>query len=186
VQLGEQTEDGEKPKRASLPKGSKPRDIDLEFALKLLSLPRNLGLHPETGKEIIANNGRFGPFVFHDGEYRSLKKDDDVYTIDLSRAVELLKEEKKGRGRAKVLKELGTEPENSRKIAVYDGKYGPYIKYGTKNISLPDDKKEKEAIEKMTLEEALEIIEASPKTGKLKSGKKKSGGASKKSGKPTD
>lgn len=186
VQLGEQTEDGEKPKRASLPKGSKPRDIDLEFALKLLSLPRNLGLHPETGKEIIANNGRFGPFVFHDGEYRSLKKDDDVYTIDLSRAVELLKEEKKGRGRAKVLKELGTEPENNRKIAVYDGKYGPYIKYGTKNISLPDDKKEKEAIEKMTLEEALEIIEASPKTGTRKSGKKKSGGASKKAGKSTD
>ncbi|MFO8064256.1 MAG: type I DNA topoisomerase [Spirochaetia bacterium] len=164
VQLGEKNEGEEKPKRASLPKGSKPRDIDLEFALKLLSLPRNLGPHPETGKEVLANNGRFGPYVFHDGEYRSLKKDDDVYTIDLARAVELLKEEKKGGRRSKKIRDLGTDPEKEKKVAVYDGKYGPYIKYGTKNVSLPDDKKEKEAIEKLTLEEALNIVAASSKS----------------------
>ncbi|NBB89659.1 MAG: type I DNA topoisomerase [Spirochaetes bacterium] len=180
VQLGEKTEDGEKPKRASLPKGMKPRDVDLDTALQLLSLPRTLGVHPETGKEVVANNGRFGPFVVHDGDYRSLKKDDDVYTVDLSRALELLKEEKKGRGGVKVLRDLGKHPETNKKLAVYDGKYGPYIKHGTKNISLPDDRKDKDAIEKMTLEDALALVEASPKAGgKSKSGGSGSGGKSK-------
>jgi DNA topoisomerase-1 len=175
VQLGEQAENGEKPKRASLPKGMKPRDVDLETALKLLSLPRTLGTHPETGQQIIANNGRFGPYVFHDGEYRSLKKGDDVYTIELPRALELLKEEKKGRGGQRVLRDLGKDPEKNKKVAVYDGKYGPYIKYGTKNISLPDDKKDKKTIEEMSLEDALAIVGASSKSGSRKSGTRKSG-----------
>jgi len=163
VQLGEKTDEEPKPKRASLPRDVKPKDIDLETALKLLSLPRTLGLHPETGKEIVANNGRFGPYVVHDGDFRSLKKEDDVYTVTLDRALELLAEEKKGRKSSKVLKDLGTHPKDEKKVTVYDGKYGPYIKHGTKNISLPDDKKSKEAAEKLELEEAVKIIDAAKK-----------------------
>lgn len=105
VQLGEKTKENPKPRRSSIPKEKDPSTITLQDALKLLSLPRVLGTHPETGKEIIANIGRFGPYVMHDGDFRSLKKDsgDDVYTIELPRALEIFKEEKKvgRRGRKK-------------------------------------------------------------------------------------
>jgi DNA topoisomerase-1 len=184
VQLGEQHEDGTKPKRASVPKNVKPSEVDLELALKLLSLPRTLGTHPETGKEIVANNGRFGPFVVHDGDYRSLKKDDDVYSITLERALELLAEEKKGRGkRSKKLKDLGQEPGGTRSLAVYDGKYGPYIKYGSKNISLPEDKQDKESIDALELQDAMEIIGNSKKASGKKASGKNTSGNSKGSGK---
>ncbi len=97
VQLGEKTKDNPKPRRASISKEKDPSTITLQDALKLLSLPRILGTHPETGKEIIANIGRFGPYVMHDDDFRSLKKGsgDDVYTIELKRALEIFKEEKK-------------------------------------------------------------------------------------------
>ncbi|MFP4534741.1 MAG: type I DNA topoisomerase [Spirochaetaceae bacterium] len=164
VQLGETTEDKPKPKRAGLPKGVKPSEVDVELATKLLSLPRTLGEHPETGEEVVANVGRFGPFVVSGGEFRSLKSDDDVYTITLDRALELLSEEKKGgRKRSKLLKELGQDPNKKRKLAVYDGKYGPYIKAGTKNVSLPEEKQTEEAIEQLTLEEAARIVAAAGK-----------------------
>ena len=164
VQLGEATEDKPKPKRAGLPKGVKPSEVDVELATKLLSLPRTLGVHPETGEEVVANVGRFGPFVVSGGEFRSLKSGDDVYTITLDRALELLAEEKKaGRKRSKLLKDLGQDPNKKRKLAVYDGKYGPYIKAGTKNVSLPEEKQTKEAIEQLTLEEAAKIVAASGK-----------------------
>ena len=164
VQLGEATEDKPKPKRAGLPKGVKPSEVDVELATKLLSLPRTLGVHPETGEEVVANVGRFGPFVVSGGEFRSLKSGDDVYTITLDRALELLSEEKKaGRKRSKLLKDLGQDPNKKRKLAVYDGKYGPYIKAGTKNVSLPEEKQTKEAIEQLTLEEAAKIVAASGK-----------------------
>lgn len=105
VQLGEKTKENPKPRRSSIPKEKEPSTVTLEDALKLLSLPRVLGSHPETGKEIIANIGRFGPYVMHDGDFRSLKKDsgDDVYSIELKRALEIFKEEKKvdRRGRKK-------------------------------------------------------------------------------------
>ncbi len=105
VQLGEKTKENPKPRRSSIPKEKDPSTITPEDALKLLSLPRILGTHPETGKEIIANIGRFGPYVMHDGDFRSLKKGsgDDVYAIELKRALEIFKEEKKvgQRGRKK-------------------------------------------------------------------------------------
>ena len=105
VQLGEKTKDNPKPPRSSIPKDKDPSIVILDDALKYLSLPRVLGTHPETGKEIIANIGRFGPYVMHDGDFRSLKKTsgDDVYTITLLRALEIFKEEKKvgRRGRKK-------------------------------------------------------------------------------------
>ncbi|TVR00884.1 MAG: type I DNA topoisomerase [Spirochaetaceae bacterium] len=164
VQLGEVTEEQPKPRRAAIPPDQRAAEISLELALKLLSVPRTLGSHPDTGKDVVANVGRFGPYVVHDGEFRSLKKDDDVYTVSLDRALELLAEEKKGRGgRSRTLKDLGKDPKSDKKIVVYDGKYGPYIKFGTKNISLPDDKKSEEAVAALTLDEAVAIIAAGKK-----------------------
>jgi DNA topoisomerase-1 len=97
VQLGEKTKDNPKPRRASIPKEKDLTAITQEDALKYLSLPRILGTHPDTGKDIIANIGRFGPYIMHDGDFRSLKKGtgDDVYAIELPRALEIFKEEKK-------------------------------------------------------------------------------------------
>lgn len=153
VQLGEVSDDNKKPKRVSLLKGMKPEDVDLELALKLLELPRTLGKHPDTGKEVKAGVGRYGPFVLHDGTFKSLTRDDNVLTVDLDRAVELLKQKKKS-GRSSEIKELGQHPENDQPIRVMDGRYGPYLKYGKKNISLPKDVNP----EKVTLEQAVTII----------------------------
>jgi len=139
VQLGEQEEGGEKPKRASLTKGMTPDEVDLEAALRLLSLPRLLGAHPEKEGEIRAGIGRYGPYVVHDGEFRSLQAEDDVYTVELDRALELLAQPKAGRRRAapKVLRELGPHPKDGEPMQILDGRYGPYVKHGKTNASLP-------------------------------------------------
>jgi DNA topoisomerase-1 len=162
VQLGEKTEEVPKPKRATLPKEVTPKDVTLALALKLLSLPRTLGKHPETGNDVVANNGRFGPFVVHDGDFRSLKAPDDVYAVSLTRAVEILAEPKKGRG-SKLLRDIGTDEKSGNRIAVYEGRYGPYIKFGKKNITLPEERRSGEAIEKIQLSDAMEIIKNSGK-----------------------
>lgn len=154
VQLGEVTEENKKPKRVSLLKGMKPEDIDLELALSLLELPRSLGKHPETGKEVKAGVGRYGPFVLHDGSFKSLKKEDDVLSIQLNRAVELLKEKGKSRG-SSALQDLGNHPETEQPVKVMDGRYGPYIKYGKKNISLPKGTDP----EKFTMGDAVRLID---------------------------
>ena len=159
VQLGEVSDDNKKPKRVSLLKGMKPGDVDLELALKLLELPRTLGDHPETGKEVKAGIGRYGPFVLHDGTFKSLTKNDDLLSIELDRAIELLKQKKKG-GRSSEIKDLGQHPENEKNIRVMDGRYGPYLKYGKKNVSLPKDV----SPEEVTLEKAVEIIAKKDKT----------------------
>jgi len=153
VQLGEATEENKKPKRVSLLKEMKPEDVDLELAMKLLELPRTLGKHPETEKVVKAGVGRYGPFVVHDGTFKSLTREDDVLTVELDRAVELLKQ-KKSSGRSSEIKELGKHPESDESIRVMDGRYGPYLKYGKKNISLPKEVKPEE----VTLDQAVEII----------------------------
>lgn len=158
VQLGEADGEGEKPKRASLPKGVPPSEVTLDLAVKLLSIPRTLGTHPDTGAEVVAGVGRFGPFVVCNNEFRSLKKEDDVYTIELERALELLAEEKKGRSGTKVLREVGVEPESGKKIEIRDGRYGAYIKCGTRNYTLPREHRDQERIDTLTLEEVLEFI----------------------------
>jgi DNA topoisomerase-1 len=163
VQLGEVTEENPKPKRASLPKGKKQKDIDLDMAVHLLILPRTLGDHPDTKKEIKANVGRFGPYVMHDGEFRSLKKEDDVYTIDLKRALELLAEEKKGRRGSTLVKDFGKHPKTKKKLAIYDGKYGLYIKHGTKNITIPEEQRDIKKVEKMEAKDVAKIITESGK-----------------------
>jgi DNA topoisomerase-1 len=143
LQLGEANGD-EKPKRSSIPKGIDAATIDLEKALRLLSLPREVGLDPETGTPITAGLGRFGPFVQHDGTYANVDSIEDVFTIGLNRAVTLIAEKKAGkggrfgRGRQKtVLKDLGEHPVEGGKIEVLDGKYGPYVSHNKVNATVP-------------------------------------------------
>ncbi|MEJ2482489.1 MAG: type I DNA topoisomerase [Gemmatimonadota bacterium] len=155
VQLGDQEEGGEKPKRASLPKGLAPEEVDLSKALRLLSLPRVLGDHPDGG-EVLAGIGRYGPFVVHEGDYRSLQKGDEVLSVTLDRALELLAEPKKGRRRSapKVLRELGEHPADGEPVRILDGRYGPYVKHGKTNASLPKDLPP----ESVDMERAVELI----------------------------
>jgi DNA topoisomerase-1 len=146
VQLGQQEEGSKvKPKRASLPKGVKPEDVTLDMAVGLLLLPRLLGNHPESGRPVKAGLGRFGPYILHDlgkgeADFRSLKAGDDVLTVTLDRAVQLLAEPKALRGRraaATPIREIGAHPKDGKPVQLFDGKYGPYVKHGELNASLP-------------------------------------------------
>ena len=163
VQLGE----GDKPKRSGIPRGTDKADVDLEMAVKLLSLPREVGLHPEDGKKISANFGRFGPYVAHDGIYASLDSPEDVFEIGLNRAVTLLAEKKaRGPGRrgAQTLKDLGAAPDG-KPIKVLKGKFGPYVSDGETNATLHEGM-EPDAV---TMEQALALIaERAAKGGKKK------------------
>ena len=153
VQLGEVTEENKKPKRVSLLRGMQPEDVDFDLAVKLLQLPRTLGEHPEDGKVVKAGVGRFGPFVVHDGKFKSIPKTDDVLEIELPRALELLAQKSKAR-KSSELKDLGKHPDTEQPIKVMDGRYGPYIKHGKKNIKLPKDT----TPEKFTLQDAIQLI----------------------------
>lgn len=177
VQLGEVTETNKKPKRASLPKGTKPEELTLDMAVKLLDLPRFLGNHPETGGKIEVALGRFGPYVSYEvekgkKEFRSLQKGDDVYTILLDRAVQLLSEEKKGRGKStkEPLKALGVHPDDNEPVNIYQGPYGIYVKHGKTNAGLPEG----ETVETMTLEKALKLLSDKAESSASKSSKKSS------------
>ena len=146
IQLGEQKDyaEGEKPKRAGIPKGTSPGDIELELALKLLSLPREIGKHPETGEPITAGIGRFGPFVQHEKTYASLEAGDEVFDIGLNRAVTLIAEKvaKGPSGRrfgADPGKPLGDHPTLGA-VAVKNGRYGAYVTAGGVNATIPSDK----------------------------------------------
>ncbi|WP_420409078.1 type I DNA topoisomerase [Hoeflea sp.] len=168
VQRGE----GKEAKRASLPKGWTPDSIDHEKALALLSLPRDIGKHPESGKMISAGIGRYGPFVLHDGTYANLESVEDVFSIGLNRAVTVLAEKQakgpgRGRGTPAALKTLGDHPDGGP-VTVRDGKYGPYVNWAKVNATLPKDKDPMS----VTMEEALELITA------------KAGAAGKKTKKP--
>ncbi len=143
LQLGmPEVDSKKKPKRVSLLKGMNVEEVELSTALKLLSLPMVLGNHPETGKEVKAGIGRFGPYVVHDGTFQSLDKEENVLEISLERALELLdKKEKNKKARSSsVIKDMGEHPENGEKILIMTGRYGPYVKYGKKNISIPKHK----------------------------------------------
>ncbi len=160
LQLGEDPEDPkskDKPKRISIPKSVAIETLNREQALGLLSLPRLLGTHPTSGKEIRAGLGRFGPYVVHDGDFRPLQAEDDVLTVTLDRALTLLAEPKKGRGgRAKSTgRSLGAYPNGKGDITVHDGRYGAYVKYGTTNATIPKTIDP----EKITIEEAVKLIE---------------------------
>jgi DNA topoisomerase-1 len=154
VQLGE----GEKPKRASLPKGWSAAAMDLEKALRLLKLPREVGVHPEDGQPILAGIGRYGPFVQHNGTYANLSNVDEVFEVGLNRAVAVLAEKRAGgagrRGEAQALKELGAHPADGQPIRVLSGRYGPYIKHGSTNANVPRGSDP----QALTLEQAVALI----------------------------
>ncbi len=179
---------GEKPRRASLPKGVTPANVTLEQAIKLLSLPREVGLHPETGKPIVANIGRFGPYVQHDGTYANLESVEDVHTIGLNHAVAVIAD-KLAKGpsarfgaKQTVLKELGAHPDDGQPVKVLKGRYGPYVNHGKVNANVPKGTEP----ETMTLEAALPLLAA--KAPAKKSGAKtaatKKAAAPKKAAKP--
>ncbi len=160
VQLGEVVE-GEKtkPKRVSWPKELPLEQADLAHALKLLSLPRDLGLHPESGKKVIVNIGRFGPYIGHDGKFKSIPRTDSIFDIVLGRAVELLAQAKTGGNT--VLRTLGEHPDDKAPVEICSGRYGPYARHGKVNATLPKDV----TPEAVTLEEALELIAAKAAKG---------------------
>ena len=160
VQLGEGTDD-EKPKRSGLPKGVDAADIDFERAMQLLSLPRQVGVHPETGTPITAGLGRYGPFLLHDGTYANLENMEDVYTVGLNRAVDLLAEKRAGGGKSRfqrnapaVLVDLGEHPDGGGKIQVLSGRYGPYVSHNKVNATVPKSKEP----EKLTVQEAVDLL----------------------------
>ncbi|PEQ11472.1 DNA topoisomerase I [Novosphingobium sp. PC22D] len=168
IQLGE----GKEAKRASIPK-----DIDeltLEWALKLLSLPRTVGTHPETGEEIVANIGRYGPYLLHDGKYAKLRSTSEVFETGMNAAVSLLAEAatRGGRGaraKAEPIKVLGEHPTSGGEMKVLAGRYGPYVTDGSTNATLPRDAKP----EDLTAAEAIALIDAKVAKGPAKGKRKK-------------
>jgi DNA topoisomerase-1 len=160
VQLGVPVEGSdEKPKMASLLPNSKPEDVNLEHALELLSLPRSVGMHPDDQKEVIATNGRFGPYVKWGEEIRSIPADENSpLTITLEAAVELLKQPK-GRGRAAKpasLRDVGKHPVSEKNLVVMSGRFGPYVTDGEINASL----RKGMTPENLTVDDAVELLEA--------------------------
>ncbi|MBY6151952.1 type I DNA topoisomerase [Vannielia litorea] len=179
VQRGEVTEDNKKPPRQSVPKEWKPEELELATAVKLLSLPRLIGTHPEDGVNVWANIGRYGPYLKHaestsdrGGTNANLEGLDEVWEVGMNRAVQLLAEKvasRGGRGAAKTLRELGEHPEAGGPVAIMEGKYGPYVKWDKINATLPKGSDP----EQFTMEAAVELIaEKAASKGKKRPAKK--------------
>ncbi len=175
VQVGATPEDKSiKPRRASWPKGVPVEQADLATALRLLSLPRQLGNHPDNGLPIVANIGRFGPYLQHDGKFRSIPKADDVYTISLARAVEILAQERSPRGSRFAGKLLGKHPDDDQPVTLHEGRYGWYVKHGKLSASLSADLDQ----DTVSLADALPLLAARATAGKTR----KAGGRKAKAG----
>jgi DNA topoisomerase-1 len=140
---------------------------DLETALTLLSLPREVGHHPQTGKPIVANIGRFGPYLLHDGKFKSIPKDLSPYDIGLDKAVEVLAAPYARAGSGGSGRELGAHPDDGKAVTVKDGRYGPYVSHGKLNATLPKDI----TPEGITLDEALGLLAAKAAKDQTKTGK---------------
>ena len=168
VQLGDDEQQG-KPRRMSLPKGVEPGEVTLLLAIDLLNLPRPLGDHPETGQPILASIGRYGPYAQHGRTFASLKDEDDIFTIDLDRALELIAEKE---AKSRPLRTIGQHPESGEPVEVWAGRYGPYVKHQKLNATL----KKGQAPETVTMEEALHLLEeraAKKGKGRRKGGRRK-------------
>jgi DNA topoisomerase-1 len=182
VQIGPTVQGAtDKPKRAAWPKTSPvpaaatPEALDA--ALKALSLPRQLGLHPQSGKPVEASIGRFGPYVKHDGAFKSIPKSESVFSITLSRAVELLAQQK---GKGPGGRRLGAHPGDKQAVTVHSGRYGPYVKHGKINATVPPDLDS----EKLSLDEALKLLAAkAAKSGARKGARRAGSGKVAKAGK---
>ncbi len=153
-----------KPKRCSVPRGEAPDSLTLERALALLALPRLLGDHPADGKPVHAGLGRFGPYLRHGDEFRSVPAGEDLFTIGLEKALEILAQPKRtrGGGNQKVLRDLGAHPKSGKPVLVYEGRYGPYLKSGLATVTVPKD----QPVETLTVEKALELIAAKRGAGR--------------------
>ena len=167
IQLGTAKDmpEGEKPKRCGLPKGMNPADMDLNYALKLLSLPRIVGEHPETKENITADLGRYGPYLRHGKDSATLETVEDIFEIGINRAVTVLAEKKANPSKrsSSIIKELGKHPDDQKPVNAMEGRYGPYIKHGSINATIPKS----ESPEDISLERALELIsERANKAGK--------------------
>jgi DNA topoisomerase-1 len=171
-----------KPKRTSIPQGMSPDDIDLDKAVALLTLPRDVGDHPESGKMIKAGIGRFGPYLVHDGKFKSIPKDDPdgVLTIGLNRAVDLLAQPS-ARGGFGELKNLGEHPADKKAVTVNKGRFGPYVKHGKTNATIPKSL-DPQAV---TLEQAIEWLQEKEAKGGKKAPAKKKAAAKKPAAKKT-
>uniref|UniRef100_A0A7S3A2B7 DNA topoisomerase n=1 Tax=Rhodosorus marinus TaxID=101924 RepID=A0A7S3A2B7_9RHOD len=175
VQLGADDGSKAKLKRASLPSGMSVSEVDLQLALKLLSLPRALGDHPETRTPVVASTGRFGPYLSYEGEFVSLPKDEDVYSIELDRALEILQQKAQRRKRR-----ISSWTIEDHEVEVWSGRYGPYVKFGSANVKLSKELAERpeditEADLKAFLKDKLEALEE--KTTKKKGTTSKSSGS---------
>jgi DNA topoisomerase-1 len=173
LQLGEGGEDV-KPKRVSLPKDVPLDTVNLDIALKLLALPREVGTHPTDGKPVLAGLGRFGPYLKHGNEYRSLENTNDLLTVGLNRAVDILAQPKTGRRQAEPSnqRQLGEHPDDKKKVTAGVGRYGPFVKHGSVYANIPKDR----TVEEITLDEAVALIAERVAKG---GGKKKRGKAAK-------
>ena len=168
LQMGE----GKEAKRSSIPKDI--GELDLDWAVKLLSLPRTVGAHPETGKDITASLGRYGPYLAHDGKYAKLRSTAEIFETGMNMAVAKLAEAAAGGGRgaraaAEPLKTFGAHPTSGGEIRLMAGRYGPYVTDGTTNATLPRDSKP----EDLTLEQAIVLIDEKAAKGPAKKGKAK-------------
>jgi len=179
VQRGE----GDKPKRGSIPRDMVAEEIDLEAALRLLALPREVGTHPESGKVIVSNFGRFGPYIQHDGKYANLESSEDVFTVGINRAVTILAEKAARGGNprgATALHEIGPHPEDQAPVKVMKGRFGPYVTHGGINATIPRDTPP----EAVTMDQAVALLRAraekagvKPKKAKAKAAKPKKAAA---------
>jgi DNA topoisomerase-1 len=163
LQLGTVKEGEPKPKRVSVPKNISMESLTFETALDLINLPRTLGKHPETGKVVNAGVGMYGPYVLHDKKYKSIPKEQSVLTITMDEAVELLKQVK-GRAVVAPLKELGNHPTDGQPVAIYEGRYGSYVKHGDNNATLPKDK----SIDDVNMDLAVMLLEERAAKGPAK------------------
>jgi DNA topoisomerase I len=178
IQRGE-AEGEEKPKRASIPKGTPPSSVDLDKALKLLALPREVARHPETGQPILANIGRYGPYVQHGKTYATLGRDDDVLEVGGNRAIDLIVAKESGAAgggrRSDPGRPLGEDPASGQSIVVKAGRYGPYVTDGSVNATLPREM----APDAVTLDEAVGLLNARRASGGGKSKRRAPGRAAK-------
>lgn len=154
VQLGEKTEENPNPKRASVPKGMDPDKLTLSAVVELLKLPRVLGIYPKTGEEVIANIGRYGPYVGYGREFRSLRKPDDPRTITLESAIKILETPKQLPKGVKLVRVLGEHPKTGRNIQLLESKSGVFVKKGLTRLYFNDTKPDK-----ITLEMAVEVLD---------------------------
>jgi DNA topoisomerase-1 len=159
-----QLDGGDKPQRVSVSRGVDPSTVDLDLALRLFALPRDVGPHPEDGEMIAAGIGRYGPYVRHKKTYKSLDSVEDVLSLGLNRAVAVL-QEAKPRGAPSALRTLGDHPDDGQSVTVHKGRYGPYVKHGKVNATLPRDT----SVEEITLELALPLLAA--RAERMKAGK---------------